>query len=88
VERAGTFYPPEVIRALEDHEFDGTGNGPTLYRGADHQCMHDVLVVRGNPDAANDFELLEIVRVAPRDQVEYPADLFPGELGPYEVDGC
>jgi len=88
VERAGTFYPPEVIRALEGHEFDGTGNGPTLYRAEDHQCMHDVLVVRGNPEATNDFDLLEIVRVAPRSQVEYPADLFPGDLGPYEVAGC
>src|SRR5690606_5222367 len=32
VERAGTFYPPEVIKALEGFEFDGMGNGPTLYR--------------------------------------------------------
>jgi len=88
VERAGTFYPPEVIRALEDHEFEGTGNGPTLYRAEDHQCMHDVIVVRGNPDATSDYDLLEIVRVAPRSQVEYPADLFPGDLGPYEVSGC
>jgi len=88
VQRADTFYPPEVIRALEGFEFEGTGNGPTLYRAADHQCMHDVLVVRGNPEATSDYDLLEIVRVAPRSQVEYPADLFPGDLGPYEVEGC
>jgi len=85
VERAGTFYPPEVIRALEGHEFDGTGNGATLYRAEDHQCIHDVLVVRGRENPTSPYDLLEIVRVAPRDQVTYPEDLFPGELGPYEV---
>ena len=46
-ERAGTFYPPEVIKALEGFEFDGMGNGPTLYRADDHQCFKDVLVVQG-----------------------------------------
>ena len=47
VNRAGTFYPPAVIKALEGFEFDGMGNGPTLYRAEDHQCFKDVLVVRG-----------------------------------------
>ena len=46
-ETAGTFYPPEVIKALEGFEFDGMGNGPTAYRADDHQCFKDVLVVRG-----------------------------------------
>lgn len=88
VERAGTFYPPEVIRALEDHEFEGTGGGPTLYRGADHQCFQNVLVVRGRDNPTGDDDLLEIVRVAPRQEITYPADLFPGELGPYGANGC
>ena len=46
-ERAGTFNPCGVVEALEDFEFDGLGNGPTLYRGADHQCFKDVLVMKG-----------------------------------------
>ena len=54
VERAGTFYPPEVIKALEGYEFDGLGNGPTLYRADDHQCFKDVYVVKGK-DAAGVF---------------------------------
>ncbi|WP_421781506.1 substrate-binding protein [Kiloniella litopenaei] len=84
-EMAGTFYPPEVIKALEDFEFDGMGNGPTLYRGEDHQCFKDVLVVRGNANPSTQFDLLEIVQQVPRSQVEYDASIFGGELGPYEV---
>ncbi|MBJ3774096.1 ABC transporter substrate-binding protein [Acuticoccus mangrovi] len=87
-EVAGTFYPPEVIKALEGFEFDGMGNGPTLYRADDHQCFKDVLVVRGNMDPSSQFDLLEVYKVVPRDQVTYDASIFGGELGPYEVAGC
>ncbi|EKV32777.1 Branched-chain amino acid ABC transporter [Caenispirillum salinarum AK4] len=85
VERAGTFYPPEVIKALEDFEFDGTGNGPTLYRGADHQCFKEVLVVEGNDNPSSQFDLLKVVKQVPREQVMYDPSIFGGELGPYEV---
>ena len=84
-ERAGTFNPEQVIRALEDHTFDGMGNGETLYRGEDHQCFKDVLVVRGNQNPSSQFDLLEVQDVVPRAKVEYSADLYPGELGPYKV---
>ncbi len=83
-ETAGTFYPPEVIKQLEGFNFDGMGNGPTEYRAADHQCFKDVLVMRGNENPTSQFDLLEIVQEVPRKQVEYPADIFGGELGPYE----
>ena len=85
VEMAGTFYPPEVIKALEGFKFDGMGNGPTEYRAEDHQCFKDVLVMRGVDKPANKFSLLEVVKVVPRTQVEYPASMGGGELGPYEV---
>jgi len=84
-ERAGTFYPPEVIKALEGFEFDGTGNGPTLYRAADHQCFKKVLVVEGNPDAQSQFDLLKVVKEVPTEQVIYDPEMFGGELGPYQV---
>lgn len=84
-EMAGTFYPPEVIKQLEGLNFDGMGNGKTLYRAADHQCFKDVLVVRGNPNPKSQFDLLEIVQQVPRKQVEYDAKIFGGELGPYQV---
>ena len=82
-EEAGTFYPPQVIKTLEGFKFDGMGNGPTEYRAEDHQCFKDVLVVRGNQNPTSQFDLLEIVQEVPRSQVEYPASLFGGELGPY-----
>jgi branched-chain amino acid transport system substrate-binding protein len=87
-ERAGTFYPPEVIKALEDFNFDGMGNGPTTYRGADHQCFKDVLVVRGKESPANPFDLLEVVDTASKDSVTYDPSIFGGELGPYDPAMC
>jgi ABC-type branched-subunit amino acid transport system substrate-binding protein len=83
-ERAGTFNPCGVVEALEDFEFDGLGNGPTLYRGADHQCFKDVLVVKGKANPESRFDLLEIVEVTPVDQVTYAPDhpqFAGGELG-------
>ncbi|MEL6751492.1 MAG: ABC transporter substrate-binding protein, partial [Pseudomonadota bacterium] len=82
-ERAGTFMPSELGKALEDYEFDGLGNGPTLYRGADHQCFKDVLVVKGKETPSSKFDLLEVVEQTPRAQVEYAAELLGGELGPF-----
>ncbi|MEO1746127.1 MAG: substrate-binding protein [Pseudomonadota bacterium] len=83
-ERAGTFNPCGIVEALEDFEFDGLGNGATLYRGADHQCFKDVLVVRGKENPTSDFDLLEIVEVTPAEQVTYAPDhpqFAGGELG-------
>ncbi len=89
VETAGTFYPPSVIKALEGLKFDGMGNGPTVYRAEDHQCFKDVLVVQGNENPSNQFDLLNIVKVVPAAQVTYDPnipDFNPdgkAELGPY-----
>ncbi|QBK31654.1 MAG: substrate-binding protein [Roseitalea porphyridii] len=74
VERAGSFNPCAVVEALEGYEFDGLGNGPTLYRAEDHQCFKDVLVVRGKENPENEFDLLEVVEVTPVEQVTYPPD--------------
>ena len=84
-EVAGTFYPPEVIKALEGFKFDGMGNGKTEYRAEDHQCFKDVLVVRGNEKPTSQFDLLKIVKQVPRSAVEYDAKVFGGDLGPYKV---
>lgn len=83
-ERAGTFDPCGVAAALEGYDFDGLGNGPTHYRADDHQCFKDVLVVKGKENPTGEFDLLEVVEVTPRSQVEYPADhpMFAGgDLG-------
>ena len=84
VERAGSFNPCAVGAALEGFEFDGLGNGPTLYRAEDHQCFKDVLVVRGAENPQDEFHLVEIVEVTPVGQVTYPHDhpMFAGgDLG-------
>ncbi|MBY6006641.1 ABC transporter substrate-binding protein [Salipiger bermudensis] len=80
VQRAGSFDPCAVAEALEGYEFDGLGNGPTLYRAEDHQCFKDVLVVRGKENPTSEFDLLEVVEITPRGQVEYAADhpMFAG----------
>jgi len=87
-ERAGTFYAPEVIKALEGFEFDGMGNGATLYRAEDHQCMKPCLVVRGKQDPKDKFDLMEIVQVVSRDVTTYDPSIFGGELGPYDAKQC
>lgn len=80
VQRAGSFDPCAVAEALEGFEFDGLGNGPTLYRAEDHQCFKDVLVVRGKENPTSEFDLLEVVEITPRGQVEYAPDhpMFAG----------
>jgi len=74
VERAKSFNPCAVVEALEGFEFDGLGNGPTLYRAEDHQCFKDVVVVRGKENPENEFDLVEIVEVTPTEQVTYAPD--------------
>ncbi|MBV0912309.1 substrate-binding protein [Anianabacter salinae] len=74
VTRGGSFNPCAVAEALEGFEFDGMGNGPTLYRAEDHQCFKDVLVVKGKENPTSEFDLLEIVEITPRDVVTYPVD--------------
>ncbi len=74
VERAGSFAPCAVVEALEGFEFDGLGNGPTLYRAEDHQCFKDVVVVRGKENPENEFDLVEIVEATPVEQVTYAPD--------------
>jgi len=82
-QRAGTFQPSALGAELEGLEFDGLGNGPTLYRAADHQCFKDVLVVRGKANPESEFDVLEVFQVTPREKVTYDPELLGGELGPY-----
>jgi len=81
VTRAGSFNPCAVAEALEGFEFDGMGNGPTLYRADDHQCFKDVLVMKGKENPTNEYDTLEVVEVTPRAQVEYAPNhpMFGGD---------
>jgi len=86
-ERAGTFRPSALGAQLEDFNFDGLGNGPTLYRAGDHQCFKDVLVVQGKENPTSQFDVLEVVEITPVEQVTYEVGIFGGELGPFN-DGA
>ena len=84
VTRAGSFNPCAVVEALEGFEFDGMGNGQTLYRADDHQCFKDVVVVKGKENPENEFDLVEQVEITPVEQVTYDPDhpqFAGGELG-------
>ncbi|MFB6156562.1 MAG: substrate-binding protein [Haloferacaceae archaeon] len=86
-ERAGTFYPPEVIRALEDFDYSGYGLGEETMRKCDHQAQRDVLVVQGLPsDQQTESKLLNVVNQTSRDKLGYACDAGPAaecSLGSY-----
>jgi branched-chain amino acid transport system substrate-binding protein len=81
VTRAGSFNPCAVVEALEGFEFDGMGNGKTLYRAEDHQCFKDVLVMKGKENPTNQYDTLEIVETTPVAQVTYAPNhpMFGGD---------
>ncbi|MEM1384837.1 MAG: substrate-binding protein [Pseudomonadota bacterium] len=80
-ERAGSFNPCAIAEALADYQFDGLGNGPTLYRAADNQCFKPALVVRGNENPTSQFDLLEVVDEVPTEKLTYDPSIFGGDLG-------
>ncbi|WP_158057307.1 substrate-binding protein [Halorussus halophilus] len=88
VERAGTFYPPEVIRQLEGYSYNNLGMGEETMRQCDHQAQRAVPVVQGLPEGEQQQgSFFEIVNLTPRDQLGYPCGEGPAaecELGPYE----
>ena len=81
VERGKSFNPCSVVEALEDFEFDGLGNGKTIYRGADHQCIKSIPVVRGKENPKNIYDMVEIVDTIPTEKLIYHPQLFKGALG-------
>jgi branched-chain amino acid transport system substrate-binding protein len=74
VERAGTFYPPEVIKALESGYKVDTIAGTVWFRPEDHQGVSPVPVLQGKTKSeikgeADNYTLIEIV---PGEQVMEP----------------
>jgi ABC-type branched-subunit amino acid transport system substrate-binding protein len=87
VERAGTFYPPEVIRQLEGYDYSGFGLGDETMRSCDHQAQHDVLVMQGlSQSEQTENRRLQVVSQTPRDDIGYACDAGPAaecSLGEY-----
>ena len=87
VERAGTFYPPEVIRELEGYEYSNVGLGEEQMRACDHQAQRSIPVARGLPESEqSDGNFIDVVQVTSREDVGYGCDSGPAaecELGDY-----
>lgn len=76
VERAGTFYPPEVIKALESGHKVDTIAGQVWFRAEDHQGVSPVPVLQGKTKSeihgpADNYKLIDIV---PGEKVMEPLD--------------
>ncbi|MGB6537037.1 MAG: substrate-binding protein [Xanthobacteraceae bacterium] len=76
VERAGTFYPIEVIKALENGTKVDSIYGEVYYRAGDHQLVRPVPVMVGKKPnemkGPNDF--FRIVQLVPGEKVLPPLD--------------
>lgn len=85
VERAGSFYPPDVIKVYEDgHKIQSTV-GEVYFRAADHQLVRPVIIVRGKKaaDMKNKEDFYEVVEVVPGEPLMQKPDAFGCKLGDY-----
>lgn len=88
VERAGTFYPPAVIRQLENHTYDNAGLGTReRLRKCDHQAIRDIPIVSGRAvDNQQSDRFFRLETVINREQTTYDCTEIPAsecELGSY-----
>lgn len=87
VERAGTFYPVDVIKTLEasrSQPFDSS-LGKVWFRAEDHQGVRPVPVVVGKAPSAmkNAEDFYDVVDLVPGEQAISPPDMFGCHLGSY-----
>jgi ABC-type branched-subunit amino acid transport system substrate-binding protein len=85
VERAGTFYPPAVIKAYEAGKHIQSTVGEVYFRAADHQLVRPVIIVRGKaPDAMkNPEDFWEVTEIVPGAPLMQAPDAFGCKLGAY-----
>ena len=85
VSRAGTFYPPAVIKAYEAGKPTPSTVGEVRFRPEDHQLIRPVIIVRGKKKAAmkNPDDYYDIVEIAPGEPLMQKPDAFGCHLGNY-----
>jgi hypothetical protein len=85
VERAGTFYPPAVIKAYEQGVKLQSMVGEVYMRAADHQLVRPVVIVRGKQpaDMKGDDDYWEVVEIVPGEGLMQAPDAFGCKLGDY-----
>lgn len=86
VEQAGSFYPPDIIRAYEKGEAIPSLVGDVHYRPEDHQCVRPVIIVKGRmeKDVKNrEDESYDVVDIVPGEGLMQKPDAFGCNLGGY-----
>ncbi len=85
VERAGTFYPPAVIRTYEEGKHTQSTVGEVWFRAADHQLVRPVVLVRGKKpaDMKAPDDYWEVIEVVPGEGLMQAPDAFGCNLGAY-----
>jgi ABC-type branched-subunit amino acid transport system substrate-binding protein len=85
VEEAGSFYPPEVIKAYEKGETFPSFVGDVRFRPEDHQLVRPVIIVRGKApkDMKNPEDYWEVTEVVAGEPLMQKPDAFGCHLGEY-----
>jgi branched-chain amino acid transport system substrate-binding protein len=85
VERAKSFYPPDVIKAYEAGQTIQSTVGEVHFRAEDHQLVRPVIIQRGKKKAdmkgADDY--YDVLDVVPGEQLMQAPGAFGCKLGPY-----
>jgi len=85
IERAKSFYPPDVVKAYEAGAKIQSTVGEVYFRGADHQLVRPVIVQRGKKpaDMKNPDDFYDIVEIVPGEGLMQATDAFGCKLGDY-----
>ena len=85
VEEAGSFYPPDVIKAYEKGETFPSMVGDVHFRAEDHQLVRPVIIVKGKTPKAmkNKEDFWEVTEVVPGEGLMQKPDAFGCKLGDY-----
>jgi branched-chain amino acid transport system substrate-binding protein len=85
VEHAGSFYPPDVIKSFEAGRTLDSMVGPVHMRGADHQMVRPVVIVRGKAakDMKNKEDFWEVTEIDPGAPLMQKPDAFGCNPGSY-----
>ncbi len=85
VEEAGSFYPPDVIKAYEKGETIPSTVGDVHFRAEDHQLVRPVIIVKGKKpsEMKNKEDFWEVTEVVPGGPLMQKPDAFGCKLGDY-----
>jgi branched-chain amino acid transport system substrate-binding protein len=84
-EQAGSFNPPDVIKAYEKGETIPSLVGDVHYRPEDHQCVRPVIIVKGKQqkDMKNKEDWYDVVEIVPGEGLMQKPDAFGCHPGDY-----